>query len=239
MLTLKEKDELIVKLLEEGKTNKEILAEAHVSCSRVTKIRKRLEGDDGEPTTRNQAYKMYLDGKKPIDVAIELKIDNVEATRYWSEYLQLTREYTLLQIRRELKDNYLPFTNLFRKMTKKHYRLDQVEKALNIVDKIETQSNYLLGLEDDRRKSQQEINQLEADITRLNNDKSVAKYELDCLESAKLFLCINIETLKQQKTAIEERPIRLFRAPKLDNEMTLSNNPNIILSSSGMGYQRR
>ena len=72
MLSMKEKDELIVRLLEEGKTNKEILKEAKVSCSRVTKIRKRLEGDDGEPTIRNQAYKMYLDGKKPIDVALPL-----------------------------------------------------------------------------------------------------------------------------------------------------------------------
>ena len=40
---MKEKDELIVRLLEEGKTNKEILGEAHVSCSRVTKIRKKSQ----------------------------------------------------------------------------------------------------------------------------------------------------------------------------------------------------
>ena len=178
MLSMKEKDELIVRLLEEGKTNKEILKEAKVSCSRVTKIRKRLEGDDGEPTIRNQAYKMYLDGKKPIDVAIELKIDNTEAARYWSEYLQLTREYTLLQIRRELKGDSLPFVNLYGKMKKKHYRLDQVEKALNIVDKIEAQSLYLIGLEDDRRKCLQEINQLEIEIKRLNSDKSVAEYRI-------------------------------------------------------------
>ena len=174
---------------------------------------------------------MYLDGKRPIDVAIELKIDNVEATRYWSEYLQLTREYALLQIRRELKDDSLAFTNLYRKMKKKHYRLDQVENAMNIVDKIETQSLYLAGLEADRRKCQQEINQLEGEIKRLNSDKSVAEYKLDCLESAKLHLCINIEILKQQK----EQPIRLFGAPRLDNEMTLSNNLDIILSYQEWG----
>jgi chromosome segregation ATPase len=105
------------------------------------------------------------------------------------------------------------------------------------VDKIDTQSIYPLGLEDDRRKYQEEISQLEGKIKRLNSDKSVAEYELDCLESAKLLLCIKIETLKQQKAAIEEQPIRLFSAPNLDNEMTLSNNPDIILSSSGMGYK--
>ena len=237
MLNRKTKEELIIKLLEENKTYKEISKEAHASFTEITRINKNLNGEDSGPSIQNQWYRMYLDGKRPIDVAIELKIDNVEATRYWSEYLQLTREYTLLQIRRELKDDSLTFTNLFRKMKKKHYRLDQVEKALNIVDKIETQSIYLLGLEDDRTKWQQEINQLEGEIKRLNSDKSVAEYELDCLESAKLLLCIRIETLKQQKTAIEEQPIRLFNAPNLDNEMTLSNNPDIFLSSSGMGYK--
>ena len=120
---------------------------------------------------------MYLDGKRPIEVAIELQIDNVEATRYWSEYLQLTREYTLLEIRRELKDDYLPFTNLYREMKKKNYRLDVVKRALNTVDKIETQSMHLFVLKADRRKCREEIKQLEDDIKRLKSDKSVAEYK--------------------------------------------------------------
>ncbi len=237
MLNRKKKEELIEKLLGENKTYKMISKEAHASFSEISKVNKKINGDDSEPSIQNLAYKMYLDRKRPIDVAIELKIDSVEATRYWSEYLQLAREYNLFQIRRELKDDYLPFTNLYREMKKKHYRLDVVKRALNIVDKIDTQSIYLLGLEDDRRKYQEEISQLEDKIKILNSDKSVAEYELDCLESAKLLLCIKIETLKQQKAAIEEQPIRLFSAPNLDNEMTLSNNPDIILSSSGMGYK--
>lgn len=216
MLNRKEKKGLIVKLLEENKTYKEISKEAHASFSEISRINKNLNGEDSGPSIQNQAYKMYLKEKK----------------------LQLTREYALLQIRRELKGDSLPFVNLYGKMKKKHYRLDQVEKALNIVDKIEAQSLYLIGLEDDRRKCLQEINQLEIDIKRLNSDKSVAEYELDSLESAKLFLCIKIEILKQQKAAIEERPIRLFSVPNIDNEMTLSNNADIILPSSGMGYQR-
>lgn len=153
MLNRKEKKGLIVKLLEENKTYKEISKEAHASFSEISRINKNLNGEDSGPSIQNQAYKMYLKEKK----------------------LQLTREYALLQIRRELKGDSLPFVNLYGKMKKKHYRLDQVEKALNIVDKIEAQSLYLIGLEDDRRKCLQEINQLEIDIKRLNSDKSVAE----------------------------------------------------------------
>ena len=120
-------------------------------------------------------------------------------------------------------------------MKKKNYRLDVVKRALNTVDKIETQSMHLFVLEDDRRKCREEIKQLEDDIKRLKSDKSVADTELDSLESARLLLCIKIETLKQQKSTIEEQPLRLLSAPKLDNEMNLS---NISLSSPGMGNRR-
>jgi hypothetical protein len=240
MLNRKEKEELIIKLLEEDKTYKEISKEAHASFSEISKVNKELQGDFDESesaSTRNQAYKMYLEGKRPIDIAIELQIDNVEATRYWTEYLELTKEYKVLEIRNELKDKFPQFTNLYMEMKKKHCRIDLVKKALDTVDNIETQTMHLFVLEADRRKYQEEVNQLEDDIKRLNSDKSVAEYELDCLESAKLLLCINIETLKQQKATIEEQPIRPFGAPRLDNEMTIS-NPDIILPSSGMGYQR-
>jgi hypothetical protein len=204
---MKEKDELIVRLLEEGKTNKEILKEAHVSCSRVTKIRKRLEGDASEPSgdIRNEAYKMYLSGKRPIDVAIELKLNNVEATRYWNEYLQLTREYELLKIRNELQDKFSSFINLYREMKKKHYRLDELKKAVQIVDKIETQSLYLFGLEADNRRCQAEIKQLEDEITKLNNDKSVAKRELDSMEGARGLLIIMVQSLMQEKVYLEKQ----------------------------------
>ena len=148
MLNRKEKEELIVKLLEEDKTYKEISKEAHASFSEISSINKKLQGDDSESSsTRNQAYKMYLSGKRPIDVAIKMKIDNVESIKYWNEYLHLTREYELLKIRNELQDKFSVFINLYREMKKKHCRTDLVRKALDIVDKIETQSMYLFGLE--------------------------------------------------------------------------------------------
>ena len=35
-------------------------------------------------------HKIIFQGKKPIDVAIKMKIDNVESIKYWNEYLYLT-----------------------------------------------------------------------------------------------------------------------------------------------------
>ena len=64
MLNKKQKEELIVKLLEEDKTYKEISKEAHASFSEISRINKILNGEDSRPSIQNQAYKRYLGWKK-------------------------------------------------------------------------------------------------------------------------------------------------------------------------------
>ena len=86
---------------------------------------------------------MYLDGKRPIDVAIFLKIDNTEATRYWKEYLQLKREYKFLEIREKLKGNFLPFVELFELMQKKRYGIKEIEAAIQHDRDTEAEGAYL------------------------------------------------------------------------------------------------
>ncbi len=232
MLNRNQKEELIVKLLEENKTYKEISKEAHASFSEISNINKKLQGEDSESaSTRNQAYKMYVAGKKPIDVAVKMQIDNVESIKYWNEYLQLTREYELIKIRNELQDKFSLFINLYREMKKKHCRIDLVRKALDIVDKIETQSMYLFGLEADRRICQAEVKQLEDDITKLNNDKSVAKHELDSMEGVKQLLVIIVESLIQEKVYLEKQLNRLYGVSNsaADNQIGGINNFNLSL----------
>ena len=133
MLNRKEKEELIVKLLEEGKTYKEISKEAHASFSEISRINKNLNGEVSEPSIQNQAYKMFQEEKKrPIDVAIELQIDNIEATKYWKEYLQLKREYKFLEIREKLHSNFFRFVELFELMQKKKYGIKELEAQYSL-----------------------------------------------------------------------------------------------------------
>ena len=52
-----------------------------------------------------QAYKLFSEGKKPVDVAIQLSLSEKEATRYYTEYWRLKRLYNLYQIYQESKGN--------------------------------------------------------------------------------------------------------------------------------------
>ena len=46
-----------------------------------------------KPSISSLAFKLFLEGKKPIDVKIELDISAEKARKFWSQYLRLTRMF--------------------------------------------------------------------------------------------------------------------------------------------------
>jgi hypothetical protein len=46
-----------------------------------------------KPSKSSQAFKLFHDGKKPIDVKCELDIPFEKIRKFWSQYLKLTRMY--------------------------------------------------------------------------------------------------------------------------------------------------
>ena len=102
-----EKRNLILRLLKEGKTYREICHLAHVSPRDIKPIakeyerKKRLEnnkrkGNTQEPTTKklsksSQAFILYQEGKKISDVKILLDIPFKQAMIFWVQYLKSIR----------------------------------------------------------------------------------------------------------------------------------------------------
>jgi hypothetical protein len=107
-----EKRELVVKLHKEGKTYSEIAHIAHVSLRDIKPILKKyerkLETKKGEnnplnhkikkPSISSQAFKLFSDGKNPVQVAIDLNIDFEKVRRYWTEFLRLRNMKKLYNI---------------------------------------------------------------------------------------------------------------------------------------------
>ena len=104
-----EKRALILRLLKEGKTYREICHIAHVAPRDIKPIakeyerKKRLETKRGEednqngqikkPSISSQAFKLFQDGKELIDVVIELEIPAKRVLRLWSQFLGLEKMY--------------------------------------------------------------------------------------------------------------------------------------------------
>ena len=64
MLNRKQKEELIVKLLGEDKTYKEISKEAHASFSEISRINKNLNGEDSEAEYSKSSLQDVSRGEK-------------------------------------------------------------------------------------------------------------------------------------------------------------------------------
>jgi len=117
LLNKKEKEELVIKLYQDGKPIREIARQAHLSFGSIGKIIKTINnnGDDNcsSSSKSTKALWMFKNGKRPIDVAIELDISASEVEELQQEFWALNQLHELGFLFNEIK-NYLPsFIKLF------------------------------------------------------------------------------------------------------------------------------
>jgi hypothetical protein len=82
-----DKENLVIKLHQEGKTIREIASAAHMSFSDISNIIGKVDGRTNDIKISNkskatQALFLFKSGKKPIDVAIELDISAKKTSEY-------------------------------------------------------------------------------------------------------------------------------------------------------------
>ena len=99
--------------------------------------------DDGNNSNNNnkpsnekatQAYKLFSEGKKPVDVAIQLNLSEKEATRFYTEYWRLKRLYNLYHIYQESKGDLSYILKLCRLAKRQGITADNIEWFVNMVD---------------------------------------------------------------------------------------------------------
>ena len=75
-MNLEKKKNLVIQLYKEGKTQREIAHVAHMSIRDISKIIRKLEGIPiEEKSIETQAFDLLYQGKKLIEVAVELNLD--------------------------------------------------------------------------------------------------------------------------------------------------------------------
>jgi transposase len=100
ILNKKEKEELVIKLYKDGKAIREIAQQAHLSFGTIGKIIRRLNGvEDNETRSADmknkskstQALALFLQGKRPVEVAIELDLSASEIEEMQQEFWVLNK----------------------------------------------------------------------------------------------------------------------------------------------------
>ena len=143
MLSTKDKENMVIDLLGKGYTLMDIAKSAHVSFSYVGKIRKVVLGevDDDKEVSKplsvpSQAFKLFLDGKPPVEVAIIVDLDTQEVLRMFHDYLMLQNMHRVVMILKEHKGDLAPFLKLFHHIKENKTRVKDIRYAVDNVNKI-------------------------------------------------------------------------------------------------------
>jgi transposase len=134
LLYRKEKENLVIQLANEGKTTREIAKIVHISLKDIGKIINRETGDaevisKAEKEKEKQkrlkslspyakAFQMFQENKPLSGVVIELDLDADTVLDYHGDYLRLVRMNSLLEIYKDLKDNWPVFMHLYKRIKK-------------------------------------------------------------------------------------------------------------------------
>jgi transposase len=202
VLNKKEK-ELVIKLYQDGKPIREIARQAHLSFGSIGKIIRTINnsGDDNcnSSSKSTKALWMFKNGKRPIDVAIELDMSASEVEELQQEYWSLNQLHELGFLFNEIK-NYLPsFIKLF--------NLLKSNKLLGdgYISKFLRYANYdLPNLENKFQKLTGDVIDLEWKKRDLNNTIILWKAQLSDLG----------QTITQYQNAIEIKKQQLIRMNK-------------------------
>ncbi len=110
LLSKKEKEKLVIKLAEDGKSYRQIAEAVHISLKDIGTIKRRYIGEE-ESIEKNdslsinsKAFKLFKENKNLVDVAIILNMEAGGVFGLHSDYLRLTNMDKLMSIYREMGD---------------------------------------------------------------------------------------------------------------------------------------
>ena len=137
-----------------------------------------------------RAYKVFYEGKNPLEVAAELNLPGPDVHQFYIEYLNLRRMHKLVTIYQEIQDSMGYFLKLFRLGKEKGVTPEQIMKLIQISDstyklqdKLEGLQSEVLDISSRKAVGQEELKNLHKEIRAIQEKLSLvnktceAKYE--------------------------------------------------------------
>src|SRR5919107_2783468 len=150
IMTRQERERLVIDFYKQGKTIREIAKEARMSFRDIGVIlnktveEKKTEASKQEQEQNNnngvvennqqephlslaaQAYKLFSEGKTPLEVAVTLNLRELEATKFYKEYWKLKQLHNLTILYEEIKGDIEYFVKLYKLAMAKGLNVEQI-----------------------------------------------------------------------------------------------------------------
>ncbi len=172
ILTRKEKEDLVIKLANQGKSSRYIAQVVHISLKDIGTIIRKYTGEveaeaevDKHMSVNSRAFKLLKENKNLVDVAISLNLDAHEVLDLHTDYLRLSNKNKLMSIYFEMDDEIHLLVWLYDNL--KRYGLANDKDIHNILQQ-----------EDKLKKLDKELYDTAEEIGRLNSLKMQLKKEI-------------------------------------------------------------
>ena len=146
ILNRQQKENLVVDLLNQGISFPKIAKQAHVSFSGIKKIRMKATGDVSEEqegdqkkkplSIPSQAFKLFLEGKSIVQVAIELDLPTDNIMKIHSDYLTLQNRQDIVSILDSNGNNLKGFLEILHHLKENRISIKDVKDIVDIKKEI-------------------------------------------------------------------------------------------------------
>src|SRR5215207_1353297 len=130
-----------------------------------------------------KAYKLFDEGKSPLEVAAELNLPGPQVQQFYVEYWRLKQMHQLFNVYQEIQNCIGYFLKLFRLGKKERFTPEQIMKLVQMADNI--------------HKLQEKLQQLQSEIIDIEKKKSKSKEELKNLHN-------EIRTTQEKLTSVNK-----------------------------------
>jgi|tagenome__1003787_1003787.scaffolds.fasta_scaffold20983234_2 hypothetical protein len=145
VLSIKDKEDLVIDMLNNNYTLREIASKVHVSFSFISAIRKKLAGEEEividdklkkgvasrELSIPSQSIQLFKEGKSLIDVAILLDIPKDDVIQNYSDYLILKNMREVAALLQEHKNELSTFLKLFNYLKRNNIKWNNIKQAID------------------------------------------------------------------------------------------------------------
>ncbi len=180
ILNRQQKENLVIDLLNQGVSVPQIAKQAHMSFSGIKKIRMKATGKVSEEQKQedqrkkqlsipSQAFKLFLERKSVVEVAIELDLPTDQVLKIHSDFLILQNMERVSRILTEHKKNLGAYLSLFDFVNGNSIKMDDLNQAVHLAQNI---SNL-----------RKEKAQLEYDLDMLMDTKKWYERELEKIKN--------------------------------------------------------
>jgi hypothetical protein len=187
LLSRKEKEKMVIKLAQEGKTTREIAKLVHISLKDIGKILRKVTGDEKGSESNElevekkgisklsiyaQAFHLFREKKPLIEVVITLDLDADTVLSYYKNYLRLNDMFKLVNLYHKLGEDLPLFLHLFDRVKKEGLTREEITDMLQSQRNVSDMQETLIWLNNHIPELWREKQELEQEIARLRDIKN-------------------------------------------------------------------